>query len=218
MKRKRIFRIGLAIIFIAVLQPPITLLLLGEKVEGIVIEKVVDGSILSGVSSNYFCPRVRFTYREKVYSFIAEENHGYEPGDRVKVIFYSWQPKRASILSFGNIFIVPIIELPIGLLIWWAFFKSFPNLYETTISKRDYAKLLIAGKFMKKEKKLTESAMPLRIAMVSVFSIMGIGLLYVVWIIISEMFQGRVSYQVGVGATAAILMILILMVQKVWKG
>lgn len=71
---------------------------------------------------------------------------------------------------------------------------------------------------MKKEKKLTESAMPLRIAMVSVFSIMGIGLLYVVWIIISEMFQGRVSYQVGVGATAAILMILILMVQKVWKG
>jgi|GEM_PF-1971728 hypothetical protein len=219
MDRRKVYRVGLVVIVLAVFQPPATLLMIGQRVRGVVVERVIDGSTLSSITGIEYYPRVEFSFQGKVYTILSENDHGYEVGDAVPLIFYKWQPERACILSFGNLFVVSLIELPLGLLIWWAFLKSFPDLYGTSISKRQYIRLLIAGKLKRKEaEESAKTGMSGRILRLLIVSVIALGLLYAAWIIDIEMAGGKLSYRFGVGVSVAIVMFVVLMIQKAWRG
>jgi hypothetical protein len=150
LSRKKIYRIGILLIFVAVLQPPLSLLIFGKYETGLVVKKVMDVSILAQISGVGYYPSIEFNYKGITYSFQDEENQDYEIGDKVTVIFYKWQPQKARILTFGDLFVDPLIELPIGLLIWWALFQSYPNLFKSSNELPWYINL-IRNKRAKKE-------------------------------------------------------------------
>jgi hypothetical protein len=131
MSRKWVYRIGVIFIFFATLSSPSSYLFLGRIVKGEVTEIVYEHDGISIFPSSAY-PRVQFEYENKIYTILGEENQVYLVGDNVKVIFYEWNPKVAKIYSFWGLFIDALIQLPIGLLIWWAFFKSYPNLFIST--------------------------------------------------------------------------------------
>ena len=131
MNRKQVFRIGTAVIFFAVFQSPITYLVLGKIEDGKVTEIVFEKEGIAILPLSTY-PKIHFEYQNKEYSFFGEENQAFLVGEDVKVIFYSWKPQEAKIYSFWGLFIDSIIQLPIGLLIWWAFFKSYPKMFNSS--------------------------------------------------------------------------------------
>lgn len=131
MQRSRVYRIGVVFIFLATLLIPFSYLALGRIETGKVTEIVFEyEGVLMLPSSSY--PRVQFEYQNRAYSILGEENQTFLVGEEVQVIFYRWNPQKAKVYTFWGLFIDSIIQLPIGLLIWWALFKSYPNLFNTS--------------------------------------------------------------------------------------
>jgi len=130
MQRKRVYSIGVAFIVIATLFSPTSYLVLGRVEKGEVTEIVFEQDGISIFPTSSY-PKVQFEYKNKEYSILGEENEALLVGDDVKVIFYQWNPKAAKIYSFWGLFIDAIIQMPLGLLIWWAFFKSYPKMFES---------------------------------------------------------------------------------------
>jgi hypothetical protein len=50
-------------------------------------------------------------------------------GESVNVVFFKDNPSKAKVKSFSSLFLEAIIVIPLGLLIWWAFFKSYPKMF-----------------------------------------------------------------------------------------
>ncbi len=215
MRRKRIYQLGFFFIVLLVLQQPLSLLLIGKKAHGVVVERVYENSLLAYISGASSSPKVDFYYNDTLYSILGEKDQKFELAERVEVVFYSWNPQDAKILSFGSIFLKPTIELPLGLLIWWALFRSFPNLFDTTITKKQYAKLLIAGKF-RKEKPLLQSVPHwVKIMLVAgVLIIAGI-FAFIVWLTISAIIGQKLSIQMGVGICLVLVVIILSLIQKI---
>lgn len=129
MPRKWVYRIGVWLIFFAVIKSPVSYLIFGQVEKGRVVQIVYEHSgIFLFPSSAY--PRVEFTYQNKSFTVLGEENDNLLVGEDVQVIFFKNNPSKARIYSFWNLFIDTFIQLPIGLLIWWAFFKSYPNIFK----------------------------------------------------------------------------------------
>ena len=217
MNRKRIYRIGIIVIILLVLQNPITLLIFGKVSKGKVVEKVYESAYLSIVAGASFYPRVDFSYNYTHYSILGSENQNYQIGDSVKVIFYKKHPEKAQILSFVGLFIKPVIELPLGLLIWWALFKSYPTLFDPTISKKQYVNYLLRGKLKKKVYRRFQPPLYLKGVIVFVMLILTGVLLFMVWKIIGQMLGGNISYQLGIGLAIVLLIFNISLIHKVFK-
>jgi len=218
MRRKRIYHLGFFIILFLVLHYPISLLLLGEKADGVVVEQVYENSILAYISGASSSPKVDFYYNDTLYSILGEKDQKFELAERVKVVFFPWNPEGAKILSFGDLFIVPTIELPLGLLIWWALFRSFPNLFDTTISKKQYANLLMKGK-LKREPPIIKSASTFIRVLIVAGVIAACGLFsFFIWTTINSMLENKLSYQLGVGISIVMLVMVLALFQKVWRG
>lgn len=130
MSRKWVYRLGVVVIIFAVLKTPASFLIFGKVEKGEVIEIVFEQDGISIFPTSSY-PKVQFKYQNEAYSILGEENEMLLVGDDVKVIFYQWNPKSARIYSFWSLFIDVIIQLPIGLLIWWALFKSYPKMFES---------------------------------------------------------------------------------------
>ncbi len=130
MQRKWVYRLGVVVIFFAVLKTPASYLIFGNVEEGRVIEIVFQYSGITVLPSSSYS-RIEFRYEDKLYTFLGEENDKLLMGEEVKVIFFDSNPAKAKIYSFWGLFIDSIIQLPLGLLIWWAFFKSYPKMFES---------------------------------------------------------------------------------------
>jgi hypothetical protein len=128
MNRKQIFRIGIVVIFIATLQSPVSYLTFGKIEKGKVVETIYEHSGFSIIPFSTY-PKIEYKFKNKKYTIVGEENQVFLVGDEVKVIFYKWRPQKAKVYTFWGLFIDTFIQLPIGLLIWWALFKSYPNLF-----------------------------------------------------------------------------------------
>lgn len=129
MGRKQIFRIGIVVIIFAVFLSPLSYLIFGKIEKGRVIEMLYENSGLSVLSASAY-PKIEYRYNDTVYTILGEENQVFLIGDEVSVIFYKWSPQRAKVYTFWGLFINSIIQLPIGLLIWWALFQSYPDLFK----------------------------------------------------------------------------------------
>ncbi len=131
MHRKRVYNIGIIFIFFAILLTPMSYIVIGRIEKGRVIDNVFEYSGISILPSSTY-PQVQFEFQNKEYRILGEENQVFLVGEEVKVIFYSWKPQEAKVYSFWGLFIDSIIQLPIGLLIWWAFFKSYPKMFNSS--------------------------------------------------------------------------------------
>jgi hypothetical protein len=216
MPRTWVYRIGVIVIFLAVFQSPVSYLIFGKIEKGIVTEIVFEYSGITILPYSSY-PRIEFTYQNKTYSILGEENENLLVGENVKVIFFKNNPSKAKVLNFWGLFIDTIIQLPIGLLIWWALFKSFPNLFDSTMSNKEYASLLIRGKAKKRER-ISEAPINTRIVIYVLVLIISICLLYGLWDIYQELISGKMSYQIGIGISILIIVILSTMLHKVLKG
>jgi len=217
MQRKKIFRIGIAVIIFAVLLSPLSYLILGKIEKGKVTEIVFEYPGIALLPSSSF-PKVQFQYQNKSYTILGEENQQFLVGDAVEVIFYKWEPENAKIYSFWGLMVDSVIQLPIGLLIWWALFQSFPELFTNSISKREYARLLIKGKLRKKESKISEVPMFARIIIYFLLASITICLIVGLWIVYQEMNSGKISYQIGIGLIVVIILVLVSIGNKVFRG
>ena len=82
---------------------------------------------------------------------LGDENEYLLVGESVEVIFFMDNPSKAKIKSFGGLFLEALIEIPIGLLIWWAFFKSYPKMFVKPKERAWYENLLNKGKGQKED-------------------------------------------------------------------
>lgn len=217
MKREKIFKIGIFLIFFAVLLNPASYLFFGKVEKGEVIEVVCRYSAISLIPTSSFA-RIQFKYQGKAYTVLGNENQVFLVGDKVKVIFYKWEPQKAKIYTFWSLMIDSIIELPFGLLIWWALFKSFPDLYTTSISKREYARLLLKGKLFKKEDKISETSKHAKYIVYPIVGAIVVCFIFGLWSIIASMFAGKISYKIGIGLSIVIITALYTIINKIVKG
>lgn len=218
MRRKRIFRIGIAVIVLMVLQHPILLFIVGKVEEGIVINEVYDSAFPSNVTGTSYYSQVEFTYNGKIYTILGEENERIPVGTSVKVIFFSWKPEKASVRTFGGLFTNAFIELPLGLLIWWALFKSYPDLFSDSISKKQYARLLLKGKLRRYDPGISGFSRPIRFTIYLIVFAISAMLIYVTALIVNETISGNISYQLGIGTALALMAMSFLILQKILRG
>ncbi len=151
MQRKQIYRIGVAVFIFAVFQSPASYLIFGEIEKGRVVETIFEYPGITLLPSSSY-PRIEFTYQNKSYIIRGEENENLLIGEQVKVIFFKDNPLKAKVLTLGGLFINSIIQLPIGLLIWWALFKSFPNLFNSSKDPLSFENSFDKHKFRRKDK------------------------------------------------------------------
>lgn len=217
MQRKRVYRIGIVVIVFAVLLSPTLYLTLGKVEKGKVIEVVFEYSGMSLIPASSY-PKIEYHYKNKSYIITGGENEDYLVGDDVKVIFYKWEPQKAKIYSFWGLMVDSIIQLPFGLLIWWALFKSFPNLFESTISKKEYARMLIQGRLKKRESIIANIPIAAKVIIYTLILATLISLSYGIWTVFQETLSGKISYQIGIGLTVVTIIIFVAIVHKVLKG
>lgn len=127
MRAKRIYRLGFIAIVIICLFDPFYLILNGCRTKG----KVVGTSTITakGVesSSNPLNPVVEFSDCGRIVRFETIENLPVALGQEVTVAYHPSNPQNAKVLSFGGLFIIPLIQLMACLFLWWAFTSSFKN-------------------------------------------------------------------------------------------
>jgi hypothetical protein len=217
MPRKWVYRIGVAVIIVAVFLSPVSYLIFGKIEKGKVIKIVFEYSGVSIIPSSTY-PKIEFYYQDNAYVILGEENEVRLVGDEVKVIFFKNHPEEAKVLTFWGLFIESIIELPIGLLIWWALFQSYPTLFEPS-KPISYDNLLQRKKtHKKKEIKISDAPLAARFLIYLLVAGVVTSLLYAIWIIYKEMASRQLSYQIGIGISIVILLILITIINKVHKG
>jgi hypothetical protein len=214
--RKWVYRIGVAVIIIGVFISPASYLFFGKVEKGKVIEIVFEYSGISGIPSSTY-PRIEFYYQDKAYVILGEENDAKLIGEEVKVIFYKKNPTKAKVLTFLGLFIESIIELPIGLLIWWALFQSYPNLFKPA-DPIPIENLFPKKRPRRKESRIAEAPLPAKILIYLLVSVAVASLIYGIWTIYLEMASGVLSYQIGIGISGIIVLLLITIIHKVHKG
>jgi len=217
MQRKRIYNIGIAVIIISTLLSPLSYITIGKVEKGKVVRVTFiyyDLPILPSSSH----PVIEFEYDGKTYDINGEEDQKYLVGDEVKVIFYPWKPEKAKEFSIIGLFIDTLVQLPIGLLIWWAFFKSFPKLFMTPEAPLSLYNLVYKYKQKKPDKGISDLHISIRFFIYLLIIIIVIALLNALWSIYKEMLSENLPYQVGVGIIAVILILLFTIVNKVRKG
>jgi len=216
MQRGTVYKSGIVVIIMATLLSPLSYLILGKTEKGRVINisfEYYDLPILPSSSH----PIIEFEYKGKTYDINGEEDQKYLVGDEVKVIFYPWNPQKAKILTLAGLFIDTIIQLPIGLLIWWAFFKSFPNLFIVSNEPLSLNNLLYK-RVRKRERSISDTHILIRIFIYLLIVLIAIVLLNALWSIYSEMMSNKISYQVGTGIMVIIVVLLVTIIQKIRKG
>ncbi|MHC1703080.1 MAG: hypothetical protein AB9846_04150 [Tenuifilaceae bacterium] len=216
MQREKIFRTGIAVIIFIVLLSPFSYLIFGKIERGKVTEIVFEYPGIALLPSSSY-PKVQFQYQNKSYTILGEENQQFLVGDVVEVIFYKGKPEKAKIYSFWGLMVDSVIQLPIGLLIWWALFQSFPELFSNSISKKEYASLLIKGKLRKKESKIYEVPVFAKIIIYFLLAGITVCLLVGLWIVYQEMNSGKISYQIGIGLIVVIILVLATIGNKVFR-
>jgi len=216
MQRETAYKSGIVVIILATLLSPLSHLILGKIEKGKVINisfEYYDLPILPSTSH----PIIEFEYKGKTYDINGEEDQKYLVGDEVKVIFYPWNPGKAKVLTFSGLFIETIIQLPIGLLIWWAFFKSFPNLFVVSEEPLSLYNLLYK-RVKKRERSISDAHILIRIFIYLLIVLIAVVLLNALWSIYNEMMSDKISYQVGFGIMIVIVVLLVTIIQKIRKG
>lgn len=217
MPRNHVYRIGIVVIFFISLYTPVSYLLLGKIEKGRVIDFVYRNSGISLLPASTY-PKIEFHYQDQAYIILGEENQEFELYDKVDVIFYKGEPQKAKIYTFWGLMADPVIELPIGLLIWWALFKSFPNLFDPTKKEGEIENQTIKRRYSKRESKISDATFGARILIYFLVLIISMCLTYGVWIVYQGMISGKITYQIGIGISILILVILGTIIQKVVKG
>lgn len=217
MQRKSIYRIGVALIAFSILFSPFSYLLLGKVVKGRVIENVFENSgLLIFPTSSY--PKIEFRYNDKIYTILGEENQIFLIGDEVKVIFYTWNPQKGKVFTFSGLFIDAMIQLPIGLLIWWALFKSYPNLFNPPKESEAFENPPEKKRRNNKIQRLSESHIMVRVIVFTLITVVILSFLFGLWTLYKEMTMGTISIQVGIGISVIILVLLAAIFQKIFRG
>jgi len=217
MSRKQVYRIGVAAIFFAVFITPALYLILGEVTKGKVVEVKFVASGVAGIPSSSY-PKIVFEYLDQTYSIQGDENDSFIVGEEIDVIFFKNNPSVARVYSFSSLFLESIIELPIGLLIWWALFKSYPRLFEPEQKEEWFDKLLQRKRVIKKDSKISDLPYAARVIIYFLLAITTFSLLYAIWVLYDQTIKGEISYQVGLGLSVAILLIIYTIFNRVQKG
>ena len=129
MQRKWVYRLGIIILLFATLKTPLSYIVFGVTAKGKVVELVFEKSGISLLFPSSTYPRIEYVFQEKTYSMLGDENEYLLLGESVNVVFFRSNPSNAKVKSFSSLFLEAMIVIPIGLLIWWAFFKSYPNMF-----------------------------------------------------------------------------------------
>ncbi len=192
MQRKQIYRIGVAVFIFAVFQSPASYLIFGEIEKGRVVETVFEYPGITLLPSSSY-PKIEFTYHNKFYIIRGEENENLLVGEQVKVIFFKDNPSKAKVLTFGGLFINSIIQLPIGLLIWWALFKSFPNLFNTSKDSSSFEDSFNKHR-VRREDKISDSPAPTKFLIFAIVAVIALFLLYAIWNIYKEIISEKIYF------------------------
>jgi len=192
MQRKQIYRIGIAVFIFAVFQSPASYLIFGEIEKGRVVETIFEYPGITLLPSSSY-PKIEFTYHNKSYIIRGEENENLLVGDQVKVIFFKDNPSKAKVLTLGGLFINSIIQLPIGLLIWWALFKSFPNLFNSSKDSFSFENSFDKHRF-RREDKISDSSAPTKFLIYAIVAVIVIFLLYAIWNIYKEVIAEKIDF------------------------
>lgn len=111
------------LILFLVIAYELPLLVFGVRTTGRVVDLKVEIHSLGDNGTMY--PLIRFSYDGQLVSIYGPENSKYQIGDEVKLIFYKRKPGNAKVLSFAGLYLKPVIEFIIGLLLWYVFILSF---------------------------------------------------------------------------------------------
>lgn len=129
MQRKWVYRLGIIILLFATLKTPFSYILFGVTAKGRVVELVFEKSGIALLFPSSTYPRIEYDFQGKTYSMLGVENEYLLLGESVSVVFFKDNPSKAKVKSFSSLFLEAIIVIPLGLLIWWAFFKSYPKIF-----------------------------------------------------------------------------------------
>lgn len=125
-----VYRIGIIALLFVTLKMPLSYILFGVTAKGKVVELVFEKSGISLLFPSSTYPRIEYAFQGKTYSMLGDENEYLLLGESVNVVFFKDNPSNAKVKSFSSLFLEAMIVIPIGLLIWWAFFKSYPNMFK----------------------------------------------------------------------------------------
>lgn len=192
MQRKRIYRIGVVVFIFAVFQSPASYLIFGKIEKGRVVETVFEYPGITLLPSSSY-PKIEFTYQNKSYIIRGEENEILLVGEQVKVIFFKDNPSKAKVLTFGGLFINSIIQLPIGLLIWWALFKSFPNLFDSSKGSLSFKNSFNKHR-VRREDKISDPPAFTKFLIYAIVAVIIIFLLYAIWNIYKEVISEKIYF------------------------
>ena len=151
MQRKWVYRLGIIILLFATLKTPLSYIFFGVTAKGRVVELVFEKSGIALLFPSSTYPLIEYAYQGKTYSMYADENEYLLLGESVNVVFFKDNPSKAKVKSFSSLFLEAIITIPIGLLIWWAFFKSYPKMFVKPRAREWYDDLLNSGKRQKED-------------------------------------------------------------------
>ncbi len=151
MQRKWIYRIGIIALLFATLETPLSYILFGVTAKGKVVELVFEKSGIALLFPSSTYPRIEYHYQGKTYSMLGDENDYLLLGESVNVVFFKDNPSNAKVRTFSSLFLEAIIVIPIGFLIWWAFFKSYPKMFVKPRPREWYDDLLNGGKRKKED-------------------------------------------------------------------
>ncbi len=151
MQRKWVYRLGIIILLFATLKAPLSYILFGVTAKGKVVELVFEKSGIGLLFPSSTYPRIEYDFQGKTYSMLGDENEHLLLGESVNVVFFKNNPTQAKIKTFSSLFLEAIIVIPIGLLIWWAFFKSYPKMFVKPRAREWYDDLLNSGKRQKED-------------------------------------------------------------------
>lgn len=126
MRTKRIYRIGIIIIFIGSFIKPLSLLLLGKKNSA----QIVSSEPFLNSGGIYFSQVLVYVDGSNTYSITVQNKNDLKIGQKVTIIYYKSSPQEAKLLIFSKLFLWPIIDFATSQFIWWAFLSSFTNIFD----------------------------------------------------------------------------------------
>lgn len=130
-----IFYRGIVIIILLIIISRMPIMLFGEKVKGEFIGYSYRSTIRD--SGGQVFPEIQFEYKGTRYVIEGPEDTRYKKGEAVAVVFYPSNPGKARIYTFLGLWMRSLIEIPVAIMIWYAFVASFPEPFISGLFLKD---------------------------------------------------------------------------------
>ena len=122
-QRKQIFIKVTACILALFIADNLILVIFGKTVDGKVTKMVISPGGYRSPSFSY--PLIEFVANNQQYSFKGNWETYYKTGEKLKVIYRPWWPKKAKVYTFWGILKSPLTQFMVIFIIWSLLYSSF---------------------------------------------------------------------------------------------